>query len=311
MQGLKKENEKLVSVIVPAYNHEDYILDCLNSIKGQTYPWVEVIIVDDSSSDRTYSVAKEWVNKNKNHFYRIELLKNDTNSGVVKTVNKGLELCNGHYIMRLASDDCLLDNAVENIVKIYTENPSYGMICFDGLIGEGYDVNPEELTMHTLYSDRDNNTRTDIFQELYGEDFIAAPGCVVRRETYLELGVYDENSWIDDWEYYLRIARKLPILFSKVKIVFFRQVNDSLSHSTNINKRKMMNQGILYVLEKYKDDVPENISKKIMYKKVNYILREVLEWREKDFLNYVLSYMKKNNIKFTMRSWVKKLIMKV
>ena len=311
MQELSVLDEDLFSIIIPSYNHEKYVLDCLESIKRQKYPQIEIIIVDDCSQDNTFVLERKWVDENSKLFSNVILLRNENNLGVVKTVNRGLNLSHGQYIIRLASDDCLLDDAVENIVNEYKLNMSYGMICFDGVAGENYsEIFQDFDAMPTMYGNTDYN-KNNIFEDLYREDFIAAPGCIIMRETYLKLGLYDENSWIDDWEYYLRITKNFPILFSKTRIVFFRQVQDSLSHSPSVKKRKMMNQGVLYVLEKYKGDVKPQVAKKVMHMRVNLILREVLEWRENEFLSDVLKYMKRNKIKFTLRSFIKYIIINV
>ena len=203
-----------------------------------------------------------------------------------------------------------MDNAVLNIVEEYNRHPQYGMICFDGVMGCNYQNAINDMSvLPTLYGGIDNNKKINLFEELYKRDFISAPGCVIKRETYLLLGNYDEKSWIDDWEYFLRIAKNFPIYFSKTKVVFFRQVPNSLSHSSSIKKRMMMNQGELYVLEKYKNDIDIRLSREILKKRVNLILREVLEWKENEFRSYVLDYMNRNNISFTMRSRIKYLIM--
>lgn len=312
MQELSVSDKGLFTIIIPSYNHEKYVLDCLESIKRQKYPQIEIIIVDDYSQDNTFALEQKWVDENSRFFSNVILLRNDKNMGVVKTVNRGLNLSHGQYIIRLASDDCLLDDAVGNIVNEYKLNMSYGMICFDGVVGESYSQIFQDIeSLPTMYGDTDYNQKKNIFEDLYKEDFIAAPGCIIKRETYLKLGLYDENSWIDDWEYYLRTTKNYPILFSKTKVVFFRQVQDSLSHSPSIKKRKMMNQGELYVLEKYKDDVEPKVAKKVLYMRVNLILREVLEWRENEFLSDVLKYMKRNKIKFTLRSFIKLFIITI
>ena len=312
MQELREENKGLFTIVIPSYNHEEYVLDCLESIKRQKYSKIEIIIVDDHSADNTFELEKKWASENQNMFQNVVVMQNEQNMGVVKTVNKGLHLSNGEYIIRLASDDCLLDDAVENIVNEYCQNPKNGMICFEGVMGEKYSEVFQDITlMPGLYGDIDHNKKQDMFEELYKVDFISAPGCVIKRETYLTLGVYDENSWIDDWEYYLRVAKNLPIFFSKEKVVFFRQVPTSLSHSPNIRKRKMMNQGEMYVLQKYKKDVDASIAKKVMHVRINRVLREVLEWREKEFLSYVLEYMKENKVSFTARSYVKYILFRL
>lgn len=312
MQELRNENKGLFTILIPSYNHEEYVLDCLESIKRQSYSRIELIIIDDHSSDKTFILEKEWIDRNQNLFEKVMLIQNEANLGVVKTVNKGLVLSSGEYIIRLASDDCLLENAVFNIVEEYNKYAQYGMICFEGVMGYNYQEALNSMSsLPTLYGDVDNNKRDNLFQELYKSDFISAPGCVIRRETYLKLGIYDEKSWIDDWEYFLRIAKNVPVYFSKVSIVFFRQVPDSLSHSPSIKKRMMMNQGELYVLEKYKNDIDTKVSNRVLKRRVNLILREVLEWREDEFTNYVLKYMSHNKIPFTMRSYIKCLVMRI
>lgn len=312
MQKLKSENKGLFTILIPSYNHEEYVLDCLESVKRQNYSRIELIIIDDHSSDKTYVLEKEWIDRNKNLFEKVTVIQNEVNLGVVKTVNRGLLLSNGEYIIRLASDDCLLDNAVFNIVEEYDKHAQYGMICFEGIMGYDYQEALNDMsTLSTLYGDIDNNKRSNLFQDLYENDFISAPGCVIKRETYLKLGIYDEKSWIDDWEYFLRVAKNVPIYFSKVSVVFFRQVPDSLSHSPSRKKRMMMNQGELYVLEKYKNDVDIKVANKILKRRVNLILREVLEWRENESTDYVLKYMARNKILFTVRSYIKYLIMRI
>lgn len=312
MEKTEEKDMPLFSIVIPSYNHAAYVLECLNSIKMQKYSNIELVIIDDCSTDDTYRLEQQWVAENTEIFEnRIILQQNKSNSGVVKTVNKALKLCSGDYIIRLASDDCLLAAAVEKAVEIYSQNSQYGMICFDGLAGENFkEALGNSDNIPTMYHGKNYNQIEKPFEELYKEDYIAAPGCVIKRDTYLKLGLYDEKTWIDDWEYYLRITKNFPILFSFERIVFFRQVADSLSHSPSIAKRKMMNQGVLYVLEKYKSDIPPAISKKVMKRQANQILREVLEWNDEDYLNYIFQYMKRNNIHFTFRAFAKRFLMK-
>ena len=86
---------------MPVYNVEDFISETLDSIVNQTYTNFELIIVDDSSIDRTYEICKEYADRDA----RIRLFHNDTNQGVVKASNFGLEQCRGYYIVKMDGDD--------------------------------------------------------------------------------------------------------------------------------------------------------------------------------------------------------------
>ena len=117
-------NIKKFSIIIPVYNTEKYIDECLTSLLNQTYSNFEIIIVDDGSNDSSYSICKKYQRKDN----RIKLYK-QKNSGVSSARNLGITKCNGEYILFVDSDDYLSYNALENIVK-YTDN--------DTLISFGY-----------------------------------------------------------------------------------------------------------------------------------------------------------------------------
>lgn len=99
------ENIKF-SIIIPAYNCENYISKCLESIFNQTYKNVEVIVVDDCSTDNTFEILKNYEN--------IKLLSTTINSRQGVARNKGLDSCTGDYILFIDSDDSLYDNTVLN-----------------------------------------------------------------------------------------------------------------------------------------------------------------------------------------------------
>lgn len=310
MEKLLDENRGLFSIVIPSYYHEKYIVDCLDSIISQTYKRIEVVMIDDASRDRTFELAISWREQHKDCFERFVIIKNDTNIGVVKTVNRALEESKGEYIIRLASDDCLLPNVIEDIVEEFNINQETYMIAFNGYVGEKYSqvfTESEKLTRMYDKGFYDTNHK-DFFEELYRNDFISAPGVVIRREAYLDLGVYDEASPIDDWEYYLRVALHKEPIFSEKCIVFFRHVSDSLSHSSSCEKRIMMNNGVLYVTEKYSGDVNTrvaSIEKKVKY---NLVLREALDWEDLTYAKEVRNRMRRKGIPLTARCRLKCLV---
>lgn len=110
-----------VSIIVPMYNVEDYLEDCVNSITNQTYRNLEIILVDDGSPDNSGKIADEFAKKDD----RIKVLHKE-NGGLSDARNAGMDIATGEYLMFVDSDDFLLPTACEVLVnKIYEENADY------------------------------------------------------------------------------------------------------------------------------------------------------------------------------------------
>ena len=95
----------LVSVIIPSFRHELFIANCLESIVAQTYPAIEVILIDDASPDRSLDVANAVLTKYSSRFERIVVLTNIVNRGAHFSLNRGLSVAHGVYISFINSDD--------------------------------------------------------------------------------------------------------------------------------------------------------------------------------------------------------------
>lgn len=117
-------DEKTVSIIIPAYNVENYIHRALNSAIKQTYSSVEVVVIDDGSNDGTWNVIKKYAEK-----YPNIVAVHQNNNGVSAARNKAIDLCKGEYFLFLDSDDWLEENAVENLMR-YQDNRDC-LICCD------------------------------------------------------------------------------------------------------------------------------------------------------------------------------------
>lgn len=104
--------EKLVSIIIPIYNSEKYLIPCLKSVSNQTYKNLEIILIDDGSTDNSYKICQEYSFKDK----RIKLVHKQ-NEGVSLARNCGLELSSGEYIIFVDSDDYIEPELVEICIK--------------------------------------------------------------------------------------------------------------------------------------------------------------------------------------------------
>jgi alpha-1,3-rhamnosyltransferase len=129
-------SDKLVSIVVPAYNHENYIVPCIESILLQDYENIEIIIINDGSSDDTPKKIRELKNKSHRNFLYI----NKNNEGLVKTLNLGLKIARGEYFCELGSDDILMKESIRERVEFLENNPPMDAVFTDAFVfSEGED----------------------------------------------------------------------------------------------------------------------------------------------------------------------------
>jgi len=112
-----RNQEKLVSVIMPVYNCEKYVVDAINSVLKQTYSNLELIVIDDGSRDNTIKIIENLSKQDS----RIKLIKNEKNLGVSATRNKGITYAKGEWIAFLDSDDIWISTKLEKQLKYADE----------------------------------------------------------------------------------------------------------------------------------------------------------------------------------------------
>lgn len=163
-----KNNEPLISVIVPVYNVEKYLRQCLDSIVNQTYTNLEIICVNDCTEDSSLSILEEYAKLDS----RIIIINNVVNLGLGLSRNKGIEIARGDYIHCLDSDDWLVVNAYERIVSYIKEVGDKDVFRF----------------LYTCYNEAANK-----FVEVL-------EGSLPKEILNKSLNIYDNPQIIDDWE---------------------------------------------------------------------------------------------------------------
>lgn len=106
----------MISIIIPCYNAEKTIKRCLESVISQTYKNIEIVIINDGSTDKTDSIIKKYINDSRIKYY------NRSNHGIGKTRNFGIKETTGEYITFLDSDDYLPNDAIDNLYKLAQKN---------------------------------------------------------------------------------------------------------------------------------------------------------------------------------------------
>lgn len=113
-----------VSIIIPIFNVEDYLVECLDSVINQTFRNMEIICIDDVSTDNSLNILREYALKDS----RIIILQNEHNGGLSYTRNVGLEKASGDYVLFVDSDDRIDENLILSVIE---KADNVDMVCFD------------------------------------------------------------------------------------------------------------------------------------------------------------------------------------
>ena len=225
-------NKPLVSVIIPAYNHEKYIIDCLKSVINQTYSNIQIIVINDGSTDSTERVIKEFINSTNSNINFIS----KRNEGICKTLNKGLNIAKGKYISCLASDNMFAPQMIEKEVEFMENNKSIGLVYTDA-----YFINFNKIT-NKKYTDykqiikkcfRKGIQNKDIYEILLTDDIILASSTLIKKECFEVLGPFDETLKAEDYDMWFRITKEYPIGFIDEPLCYYR------IHDMNVSNKNL------------------------------------------------------------------------
>lgn len=199
----------LVSVICLSYNHAPFVKEALESVLGQTYPNIELIVVDDASTDHSREEIEAFI-ASRRHIKFMPLPKN---MGNCKAFNLGFRESKGAFLVDLAADDIMLPNRIEKQVKLLNERGNNFGVAFS----DAYLVNPEGEIQSTYYKKEEkvNMREGDVYEKLLGRQFICTPTMLMRREVLEDLGGYDENLVYEDFDFWVRSGRKYHYAFSE------------------------------------------------------------------------------------------------
>lgn len=223
-----------ISVILPVYNSEEYLKECLESLLNQTFKDLEVLCIDDGSSDASLSILKEYEKADN----RIIVISQE-NMGVARTRNNALKSVKGNYVYFMDSDDCLDKNAFKKLHDNITSNESdfcimkaifvngteeYKFPAFE-LEKELGKVNFNNFTF--TYKDVKSHVLNDLFApwlKLYSTDFLKSSG----EFTFPEIKSYSDAPF-----HVKTMLRASKISFVPEYLYYYRENDDSLVHSSS------------------------------------------------------------------------------
>lgn len=233
----------MVTVIIPNFNHALYLQERIDSVLNQTFREMEVIILDDCSTDN----SKEEIEKYREH-PKVKVIEyNQENSGsVFKQWKKGIELANGEYIWIAESDDYASPLFLEKMVPFLKSNPTLGLAYCDAYIVSG----SGSLCTETFADKRNKRLQTSKWSNSYvneGVDEIKenlldyctvnnASGVLFRKGAIFKANPFDRKfRYIGDWYCYLKLCKSHKIGYLNEKLNFYREHGINASRGLYVN----------------------------------------------------------------------------
>lgn len=280
-------NQPLVSIIIPVYNREKIIAETLESAIAQTYRCCEIVVVDNKSSDRTFSILTEYAYRHSN----MKIFQNETNLGPVRNWVKCLEYATGEYIKILWSDDLLDPRFVEQCLPFLRDNLDVGFVFTRTRIFNTEKAVSNEVFLlgkTGLYS-----SDTYIRKTLFGWTYPLSPGCAMFRRRDLSKNLLIDIPNDDGKDFSLRGAGNDMMIFllTAKEYRYFAFLNETLSffrdHEGSITVSAKQGEvtrlyllAKLYYVKRYSND---------MFLKWLFYLRVIIEylWLEIKFPGFL------------------------
>jgi len=232
---IRKGEGPLVSVVIPSYNHQKFVVEAIESVLNQSYPNIELIVIDDGSTDDSVCLIRTLALKHKFSFYEQE------NIGMANTLNRGMRFANGEYMTQLGSDDGLAPEYIETMLKFLMLNPNYGAAS-TGVIR--VDENGE-----LCQDQRHDPDRVLDFDAIYtrSQRCIRSGIILIRGGAFDSVGGYSTKATAEARDLLLKITRLgyEVKMFSK-PLIYYRR------HPTNLSKNHYkMYESALYTHSTY------------------------------------------------------------
>ncbi|MCI9176146.1 MAG: glycosyltransferase [Lachnospiraceae bacterium] len=236
----------LVSVCIPAYNNAEYIEETIQSVLEQTYQNIELIVVDDNSTDDTVKVLESIGDE------RLKLYRNQENLGMVGNWNRCLELASGEYVKLICADDIIAKDAIEKEARAMRKHPSVNLVESDT---ELVDINGKKTGEFHRYPKRGLVDGKKIAKaSLMIQNFFGAPvNNLIRRSILKKTGGFDKTfTYILDFDMWVRISCTGDVYIIHEPLNSFRIRNDSNTGMMIGKRRDVYNAEQRRLLEKHR-----------------------------------------------------------
>lgn len=226
-----------VSIICLCYNHERFLKEALDSALAQTYPNLELIVVDDSSTDNSPTIISEYCSQ----FPQIRYISTGQNVGNTKAFNIGWRASEGEFIIDFATDDVLLpDRVMKQVNHFLALDKSYGVVYSDAAY-----IDDQSRFLYLHSQKYKPATDGNVFREVLKRYFICPPTMMLRREVLEQLNGYDEALAYEDFDFWVRSARNWNYSYLPEVTTKRRLHHNSLSVQYYTSDGKMLRSTLL------------------------------------------------------------------
>lgn len=215
-----------ISVLMSAYNGADYLQETIDSILNQTYSDFEFIAIDDCSTDNTWEILQ----RNAEQDSRMVLVKNEENLGLIRSLNKGLNLAKGEFIARQDADDISMRDRFEKEIVVIDKQPDCVLVSGNIQVVRNNDKKIVEIIR------RDCEPFLVNWYLLFHNHLAGHSQVMYRRDVALSIGGYSEaHSYMEDYELWCRLARtgKRLVILPDILLTYRRH-----SQSVSVQKRE-------------------------------------------------------------------------
>jgi len=313
-------SDPLISVIIPSYNHENYVQEAIRSVIDQTYQNIELIVIDDGSKDNTFQKIKEMESQCQKRFARFSY-QTQENQGTCTTLNRLLVQANGKYIALIASDDKYTPNALSDLINVLEANPAVGLAVGKNLIMDS--------TGKQCFWDKDRNnvytqadakwlsfdeclseiTETDYFSKDFGtyakllKSNHIPNGFLIRKSVLDRIGPFRKEAPLEDHWLMLQISKYAKMKYIDQPTFYYRW------HAANTakqnDKMKMMEKQTFEWEENYvkslQDPKWKDLFDSVKYRKENILNLGFLKIYKQYELNQKLKILEIFRLKFILK----------
>lgn len=226
----------LVSVVMAAYNGQEYLNIAIDSMLQQTYSNFELILIDDGSTDNTANIVENYTDKRIRYIHQ-------SNRGLAAALNHGIQQARGQYIARMDCDDISYPTRLAEQVAFLEKNKTIG------LVGTSFDLVDENgrIIDRSIHLDAPGDLQLEfLVRNPFGHGTI-----MIRKKALDAVGPYDTNQTIEDYELWWRFAQKYPVANIPKQLYGWRVVPSSMSHGSDKKRQQYISQLMKDIWSKY------------------------------------------------------------
>lgn len=256
-----------LSIVIPCYNVEEYIKECIESVLEQDMYFYEILLINDGSTDKTLSILELYSSNPK-----IKIV-NQQNGGLSKARNTGLLNAKGEYILFLDSDDFVEKRSINKVLKLIKEK-SLNILAFNFFIyynSSNFYCEKRKIIKKNIFSGKDflkfnllNKNYPMSWLNIYNKEFL------IKNNLFFKEGILHE-----DVEFYIRLLKKVEnMIYVDIPIIYYRQRNGSITKKKN--KRRESYLEILKTYNKEIKDIKDNELKQLIYNYMGYFCKNII-----------------------------------